>query len=78
MITVNLESNLLDALQKQLNVTMLNAAEPLIQQALQDIERAMREKLAQRLIALLQNDLRINRMGTDLHIVVHQALKDRG
>ena len=78
MFKVNDPGNALSQLQHHLNDAMLKAAEPIIQKALQDIEREMREKLAQKVIALLRNDWSVDRLGSDLRIVVHQALKERG
>lgn len=68
--------NVLRALKESLNAAMLKAAEPAIQQALKDIERDMREKLAQRLIGLLEQNLSIERYGRDLRVTIRQVLKD--
>lgn len=58
---------------KNLNDAMTESAEPIIQKALADIERQMREKLAQALISIIKNDFNIQRNGRDLMIIVKQA-----
>lgn len=58
---------------KELNKAMTEAAEPLIQKALKDIEQIMREKLAQRLISFIEHNLVMDRMGNDLRILIKQA-----
>ena len=57
---------------EMLNAAMLEAAEPIIQEALKKAEIKMRESLAVRLIALIQDDFDVRRFGHDLHIVVKQ------
>lgn len=74
MAKIHTEENFDVLLKEALNHAMLKAAEPIIQQALRDAEREMREKLAQRLIGLIEQNISIQRMGRDL--VIH--LKQEG
>lgn len=60
---------------KQLNLSMTEAAEPVIQDALAKIEQKMREKMAQMLISFIENDIAFERMGHDIRIIVKQAAK---
>lgn len=57
----------------ELNRQMLEAAEPIIQEALKRIEREMRQALAARLIGLIESNMYFERHGTDLRIVIKQA-----
>lgn len=57
----------------ELNRQMLEAAEPIIQEALKRIEREMRQALAARLIGLIESNMYFERYGTDLRIVIKQA-----
>lgn len=57
----------------ELNRQMLEAAEPIIQEALKRIEREMRQALAARLIGLIESNMSVERYGTDLRIVIKQA-----
>lgn len=59
-----------------LNEAMTEAAEPIIQKAIQDIEKEMREVMAKSLIAMVQNNFSIERMQNDIKIIVKQALPD--
>lgn len=65
-----------DILGRELKVSMLQAAEPILQKALKDIEQQMREKMASRLISFIENDFVVERMGHDIRIVVKQAHKE--
>jgi len=59
-----------------LNKEMLEAAEPIIQQALKDAEKQMREALAQKIIAVISSDYSVERMQNQIVITVKQAVKD--
>ena len=71
-ITPN-QPNMLKALQAQLNADMLAQAEPLIKKALEEIEKEMRARLAQRLIANIEQDMDIRTMGHTITITLRQA-----
>lgn len=71
-ITPN-QPNMLKALQEQINADMLAQAEPLIQEALAKIEKEMRARLAQRLIANIQRDMDIRTAGHTITITLRQA-----
>ena len=60
---------------KELNADMTAAAEPILKKALAEIEKKMREELAQKLISFIQNDFAVERMGHDIRILVKQAAK---
>lgn len=66
-------------IREAMNKEMAAAAEPIIQKALdeakKEIEVAMRKKMGSMLIAVIDNNFRMERMGTDLHIIVHQEKK---
>jgi hypothetical protein len=64
-----------DSIIKQLNADLLAAAEPILQEALKKIEVEMRAKMAQRLIAYMDNNFHIERNGMDLRIVIRQAVQ---
>jgi hypothetical protein len=50
------EDNFLKVLRAQLDAALIQAAEPVIQQALKDMEAAMRARLAQSVLTLLDRD----------------------
>ena len=60
-----------DFLGKHLHEEMLKAAEPIIERAKLDSERAMRERLAEMVVGYLQDSYSIDRMGHDRRIIVH-------
>lgn len=60
---------------KYLDEEMKNAAQPILDKALQDIENKMRERMASMTIAFIKNDITIDRMGQDIRIIVKQAMK---
>ena len=57
----------------ELNKAMLKAAEPILQKALTEIEHEMREKMVSRLLAFVENNFAVDRMGHDIRIVIKQA-----
>ena len=57
-----------------LNSAMMEAAEPIIEKALDEIEVAMRERLGQKLIGVIDSDFSMERMGTDIRIIIKQAI----
>jgi hypothetical protein len=56
-----------------LNTHLRAAAEPVIQQALKDIEREMRERLAARLISLIETNVSFQRRGQEMVITLNHA-----
>ncbi len=58
---------------EELNASMSRVAEPILEKALEDMERTMREQMAQKLISLIENDFVVERMGHDIRITVRQA-----
>lgn len=66
--------NALKHLRASLNMEMQRAAEPIIRKALEDVEKAMRERMAALLIAHIERSFSVRRNGTDLEITVHQAM----
>lgn len=59
-----------DILKKQMNAEMVEAAKPIIDEALKEIEKVMRKKLASMIIAYLDNNIEAERMGSSLRILV--------
>jgi hypothetical protein len=53
-----------------MNKEMVAAAEPVIDKALADIEKVMREKLGSMVIAYLDNYMEVERMGNTLRILI--------
>lgn len=74
-ITPN-QAGLLEALQERLNADMLAQAEPLIKEALARIEKEMRARIAQRLIANISRDMDIKAYGQTITITLRQATGD--
>jgi len=62
---------------ESLNHHMTMAVAPMLEKALDEIEMKMRRVLAERLIALIRNDLKIKRLGNELTIVIKQAKIDK-
>ncbi len=58
----------------EINKQMKEAAEPVLQRALAEIEKQMRERMARMLIAHIESDFSVERMGADLRITVRQAI----
>lgn len=58
-------------LHAELQASITEAAEPIIQQALKDAEQRMRADLAANIIAMLRTDYDVFRDGRDLRIMVH-------
>jgi 2-keto-3-deoxy-6-phosphogluconate aldolase len=69
------EPNFVAMLKERMNKEMQQAAEPVIQKALQEIEVAMRKQLAENLIALIDRQFSVNRMGDDIVIHIRQEPK---
>lgn len=67
----------LEHLKKKINVSMVGAAEPIIQKALEDIESEMRQKLASIVVSLIKVDFNCERSGKDLKILVKQIITER-
>lgn len=62
----------LDYLKAQMSAELTAAAEPLIQQALQEAEKAMRERLAQLLIAHIESSFSVYKRQDELVITIMQ------
>jgi hypothetical protein len=58
---------------QSVNEAMKEAAEPVIEKALKEIEITMRETLAQKLISMIDSNISMERYGTDLRITIRQA-----
>ena len=56
-----------------LNAAMVEAAEPLIKEALVKIEAEMRKNLASNLIAMLDADIVFDRLNTDIRILIKRV-----
>ena len=56
-----------------LNAAMLKAAEPLVKQALRDIEETMRGQLAAMLISTIRRDMVLAFYGHELRITLNQS-----
>lgn len=67
------EQALLNLLREKLNADMLKAAEPIIQQALADIEEEMRRAIVPRLVSVLEGNLDMYRDRRDLVIRLRQV-----
>lgn len=52
-------------------------AEPMIQKALGEMEQELREKVAEFAVGLIQNDYVIERLGTDLRILIREGANGR-
>jgi len=59
-----------DNLLRKLGDELKDVAEPILQKAMQDMERAMRKRLAECVVGLIQTDYNLSRDGRDLHIKV--------
>ena len=62
--------NALARLKAEMSFEMQRAAEPVIQQAIAQAEKAIRERVAEMCIALIAKDFSMERFGEDLRIVV--------
>lgn len=60
----------LGILKKQMNKEMIEAAKPLVEKALVDIEKIMRAKLASMVVAFLDNYMEVERYGQTMRIVI--------
>lgn len=69
------EEQFLKHLKKHFNDAMIRAAEPLIEEALKKIEAEMKKELGSYLIGFIDSNLVMERMGTDLRIIINQAFE---
>jgi hypothetical protein len=53
-------------LKERLNASMLAAAEPVIQEALRQVEAKMRQRLAEHIVAMVEQRVNVERLGADL------------
>lgn len=67
------EQALLNLLREKLNADMPEAAEPIIQKALADIEQEMRRAIVPRLVSVLEGNLDMYRDRRDLVIRIRQV-----
>ncbi|HDY87983.1 MAG TPA: hypothetical protein ENH82_07720 [bacterium] len=58
-----------------LNHSMIQAAEPILQQALQDIEAAMRKELAKNTVELIEKNYDVTMRRDELVITIKQAVE---
>ena len=61
-------------LREKINKEMIAAAEPFIQEALVRSEKAMRERLGSLIISYIDQSFSVERMGTDLRIIIKRDL----
>lgn len=60
----------LKLLKEKMNREMIAAAQPIIEKALIDIEKAMRQKLGSLVISMLDESMDVDRKGTTLRILI--------
>lgn len=58
------------AMKEKMSAEMMEAAEPVIRKAVEEAEKAMRRRLGQMFVALLDEHFSMERHGTELRIVV--------
>ena len=63
-------------LRAELQKELTAAAEPLIQVAVKEAEKAIRDRLGRAVLAVIENNYSVERMGTDLRITVHHIKKN--
>ena len=71
------ERDFLEALPVILREGLLQAAEPILQQALSDIEARMRRELAARVVGMIESDYSVSRMESGLRIEVKFGKPDQ-
>ncbi len=59
-----------EILKREMNKEMIAAAEPVIKEALGEVEKVMRKKLASMVIAYLDNYIEVDRTGQTIRILV--------
>jgi hypothetical protein len=69
-ITRGFETRYIEHLKAKLNKDMTDAAEPFVQEAIKEVEAAMRKSLASNLIAMIDGSLSCERLGSDLRILI--------
>lgn len=62
--------NLLTSLKAELNDQMLEAVEPFVQKALEEIAAQMRKRLAEMLISALEGEFNVQKQSTNLVITI--------
>lgn len=62
--------NMMRGLKERMNLEMQAAAEPVIRKAVEDAEKEMRKRLGAMVVALIDNNFSVERMGNDLRILV--------
>lgn len=63
----------IEMFKKQINEAMAQEAEPIIREAMEKIEIAMRERMATMLIARMKGIVDFHRDERSLHIVIHDV-----
>lgn len=69
--------NMLASLKYQMNEEMMKAAEPEIQIAVANAEKAIRRRLGAMFISLIEQSFSIERYGNDLRIIVKQVKEEK-
>ena len=69
--------NMAKALKEQMNKEMLEAAEPIIQQAVKNAEKEMRFRLSAMIVSLVENRFDVFRDGRDICIKVLSIPRDK-
>lgn len=69
------DKSLLSDFSVVLREQMLKAAEPIIQKALADVEKEMRQRLAEMIVGTIRHSYSAERFGTDLRITVAMGAK---
>lgn len=64
MVNVINKEALIESLKDQLNRAMIEAAEPIVRQSLEQIEREMRMTLAKYIIARVEESVEVKTMGS--------------
>jgi len=63
-------------IKQELEEEITKEAEPIINECLKEVEKLIRERIAQKLIGLIEYQYSMERMGHDLRITVRQAITD--
>lgn len=70
MASIINEQAFIDHYHAALNEAMMKAAEPIIEEALAEVERTMREKLAASLISVMDTNVSFETFGRELRILI--------
>ena len=61
-----------EMMRKAMNEEMMKAAEPILEKALKDIERTMRNRLGGLIVGYIEHHMEVDRHGEALRILVRQ------